>query len=120
MNRLSSFSYKVMAVILAWFAWLVPLGLHRVMMRRRYAWLHPVAYLSAMLANAIFFYITRNAELVRISVAQGVVPHIGQYTQVWLLSFTAAWAVLVIYDAIMIFSWSVNEPQVSDHDQAAQ
>jgi hypothetical protein len=122
MNRLSSFSNKVMAVILAWFAWLVPFGLHRVMMRRRYAWLHPVAFLSATLANTkFFFYTTENAELARLYIEQGVAsPHIGQYSHVWLLSFTIAWMGLVIYDAIAIFSWSASNTQVADHDQVAQ
>lgn len=132
-------TYKAVAIILAWFAWLVPLGLHRVMMRRRYAWLHPVAFLFATLAsNKFFFYTPANSELGRIFAEQGSTPHFSDFSNVWLLSFTLAWFVLVVYDAVEVFSWSVNNPhflvvdaqssssyikpreQVADHDQAAQ
>ena len=103
------FAYKSVAVLLAWFAWLVPLGLHRVMMRRRYAWLHPVAFLFATLAsNKFFFYTPANSELGRIFAEQGSTPHFSDFSHVWLLSFTFAWMLLVVYDAIMVFSWSVN------------
>lgn len=146
MNKYQPIIYKSIAILLAWFAWLVPLGLHRVMMRRRYAWLHPVAFLSATLASNQFFFRTpENAEVGRLFVEQGIAPHFGQFAHVWLLCFTIAWMLIVIYDAIMIFSWSVNdsyEPhklvaearrmassggwrkehheQVADHDQTAQ
>lgn len=146
MNKYQSIIYKSIAILLAWFAWLVPLGLHRVMMRRRYAWLHPVAFLSATLAsNQFFFHAPENAAVGRTFVEQGIAPHFGQFAHVWLLGFTIAWMLIVIYDAIMIFSWSVNNPhdldlvaeaqlsdtsgsargysksreQVADHDQAA-
>lgn len=124
MNKYQPLIYKTIAVILAWFAWLVPLGLHRVMMRRRYAWLHPVAFLFATMASNSFIYRPENLELGRIFAQEGVVAHVGQFAHVWLLSFTFAWMALVVYDAIMIFSWPVNNPQavgqVIDHDQAAQ
>lgn len=144
MKKYQEFAYKTVAIILAWFAWLAPLGLHRVMMRQRYAWLHPVAFLSATLAsNKFFFHTPENAELGRIFAEQGIAPHFGQFAHIWMLSFTIVWMLLVIYDAIMVFSWSVNKPhelvektrptggagsargyskpreQVADHDQAA-
>jgi hypothetical protein len=126
MNKYQPLIYKTIAVLLAWF---VPVGLHRLIMRRHYAWLQPLALLLATSASIqFFFYTPENAELARNFIEQGGVPHIGQYTHVWLLGFTAAWMALAIYDAIMIFSWTVNNPQaeavgvgqVVDHDQAAQ
>jgi len=120
MNRLSSFSYKAIAVIVAWFAWLIPLGLHRVMMRRCYAWLHPLAFLCATLASNEFFQ-----ELGGIVAAQDAVPRID-FSHAWLLSFSVAWFLLVVYDAIAVFSWSVKPEEVvahcavSDHGQVNQ
>jgi hypothetical protein len=123
MNKCQEFTYKTVAIIFAWFAWLIPLGLHRIMMRRRYAWLHPIAFLMATLASNQFFNAPENVELGRMFIEQGIASHFGQFSHNWLVSFTVAWMLLVIYDAIMIFSWSVNNPhvlQVADHDQAAQ
>lgn len=145
MNKYQELTYKTVAIIFAWFAWLIPLGLHRIMMRRRYAWLHPVAFLLATLvSNKFFFYTPANSELGRIFAEQGITPHFSDFSNVWLLSFTSAWFLLVVYDAIMVFSWPVHNPhvlvveaqfsgaadsargyikpreQVADHDQAAQ
>lgn len=116
MNKYQSIIYKTIAILLAWFAWLVPLGLHRIMMRRRYAWLHPLAFVGATLASNVFIYIPENLALGNILTPLGLRTLFDHLSHVWLLSFTFAWMVLVVYDAIAIFSWSVK----ADHDQAAQ
>lgn len=54
-SKVKNFSYKAVAVILAWFFWWVPLGLHRLWMRQKYWWLHPIFFLSAAIASNAFF-----------------------------------------------------------------
>lgn len=104
--RFPNIGYKTLAVILAWSAWIIPLGLHRVMMRRRYAWLHPVAFLFATLAsNKFFFHTPENSALGQIFAEQSSTPHFADFSNIWLLSFIVIWMLLVVYDAIMIFSW---------------
>ncbi|HUX62236.1 hypothetical protein [Sulfuricella sp.] len=118
-SKVKNFSYKAVAVILAWFFWWVPLGLHRLWMRQKYWWLHPIFFLSAAIASNAFFRSPENIDVVtRIYAATGYFPHLRDYSHLWLLCFTAGWIALIIYDALKVFSWPVpgaaKEEEASD------
>lgn len=108
LNQFQNLSHKAFAVILAWFFWWIPLGLHRLWMRQKFWWLHPIFFLSAALASNAFFRSPENIDVVtRIYAATGAFPRLGDYSNLWLLGFTAGWIVLVVYDALKVFSWPV-------------
>lgn len=108
LNQFQNLSHKAFAVILAWFFWWIPLGLHRLWMRQKFWWLHPIFFLSAALASNAFFRSPENIDVVtRIYAATGAFPHLSDYSHLWLLGFTAGWIVLIVYDAVQVFSWPI-------------
>ena len=108
MDRFNKFSHKAFAVVLAWFFWWIPLGLHRLWMRQKFWWLHPAFFVAAAVASNAFFRAPENIDVVaRIYAATGSFPRLGDYSNLWLLVFTAGWILLVVYDALKVFSWPV-------------
>ncbi len=88
-------------------------------MRQKFWWLHPIFFVSAAIASSSFFSSPENIDIVtRIYAATGVFPHLRDYSHLWLLGFTAGWIVLIVYDAMQVFSWpvpgAVKEGESSD------
>ncbi len=107
-DRFNKFSHKAFAVILAWFFWWMPFGLHRLWLRQKFWWLHSLFFLLATISSNLFFRSPENIDVVkRIYGATGAFPHLRDYSNIWLLGFTAAWIALVVYDAVKVFSWTV-------------
>lgn len=109
--------YRVTAVILAAVSWLIPLGLHRVMMRQKFWWMHPIAFLIATVACILFYFGTpANAEFARVCVERGTTMAFGDFVRgwdrSWLLIGVGAWMLLVMHDAVMVFFWSLPNKQV--------
>ncbi len=100
--------YRVAGAAIAIFLWWVPLGLHRIWMRQKFWWLHPLAFAFATLAGNHFFSLPKNIELVENAYQQtGQYPRLGQYEGKWLLIFTLVWLALVIHDIWKIWTWPV-------------
>lgn len=108
MDRFNKFSHKAFAVVLAWFFWWIPLGLHRLWMRQKFWWLHTLVFLLTTVTSNIFFRSPENVGVVTsIYATTGAYPHLSDYSNVWLLSFGVLWLALIAYDALKVFSWPV-------------
>jgi len=119
LNQFQNLSHKVFAVVLAWFFWWIPLGLHRLWMRQPYWWLHTLLFLLVTIASNIFFRSPENIEIARhLYTTTHRSPHLFDYSHTWLFGFAAAWIVLIAYDAVKVFSWPVpsasKESELSD------
>lgn len=119
MNFVNKQTYKAVAIALAWISWIVPFGFHRMMMRRKFWWIHPVAFLIATAACIIFFFDTpENVEFGRLYVEYGTLitisDFVGGWERQWLIGFAGLWMLLVVYDAIVIFTWHLPEEKSKD------
>ena len=113
--RFFRISRKPLAVILAWFFWWVPIGLHRIVMRQKYWWVHTVLFVTATSASTKFFYNSYNIKIGRHFMDTGVVPPLGTYANTWLLVFGAIWFLFVFYDQLAVFFWP-SPDRSADHE----
>jgi TM2 domain-containing membrane protein YozV len=101
---------RIIAVILAWFFFWIPVGLHRLWMRQKYWWVHTILFVSSTVASTIFLHLQGiNALAFRqIYEKTGRAPHFYDYSHTWLLLFNVAWMAFVLYDCVKVFSWTVE------------
>lgn len=104
---------KPLAVILAWFFWWVPLGLHRLVMRQKYWWAHTVCWALTTYASTRFLFDQQNIRIAQQYAESGLVPPIGQYANTWLLPFAALWMIVVLYDLIAVFFFRLPNVRTS-------
>ena len=118
MNRFHKLSHKVFGVLLAYSLIGTVFGLHRLWMRQKYWYLHPLAFVVYMAASNRF--IALNADSARQIMAKtNNYPHFFDYSSLWLLLVGLGWIVFIIYDCVMVWSWPVPVPVQSSPEMEA-
>lgn len=106
---------KPLAVVLAWLLWWIPLGLHRIVMRQKYWWVHTVFGVLTSAASYRFMHDPRNLDLGLRYIETGIQPSLSQYAHVWLLLVGVPWFLVVIYDQLSVFWWRLPDQSGSAH-----
>lgn len=104
---------KLTAVILAWLFWWIPLGLHRLVMRQKYWWVHTLLFVTATSASFKFFHGAYNIKLGRGYMETGIAPPLGTYANTWLLVFAALWMLVIFYDLIAVFFFRLPDGRIN-------
>lgn len=105
-DRFHKLSHKAFGVLLAFSIVGTVLGLHRLWMRQKWWWIHPLVFVAYVIASNEF--VALNAEPARQYMEKtNSYPHIGDYSHLWLLLVGLGWIVFVLYDCCMVWSWSM-------------
>ncbi len=106
---------KPLAIVLAWLFWWIPLGLHRIVMRQKYWWVHTLLFVTTTAASFKFYHSAYNLKLGRHYMETGIAPPLGTYANTWLLVFGLIWFLVVVYDQLAVLFWPSPDRSV-DHD----
>lgn len=104
---------KPLAIVLAWLFWWIPIGLHRLVMRQKYWWVHTLLAVTASAASFRFYHHAYNLKLGRGYMETGIVPPLGTYANTWLLVFAALWLIVVLYDLIAVFFFRLPDGRLN-------
>lgn len=101
-DRFHRLARKAIGVALAYSGIGAVLGLHRLWMRQKWWWVHPLAFAAYLLASNRFFVLNGPyfAEA-----ARHYPPHLGGYAHAWLLLVAAGWMLFVLHDWVMVWFW---------------
>lgn len=117
MDRFHKSSHKAFGVLLAFSIVGTVMGLHRLWMRQKWWWIHPLVFVAYVVAGTQFLAL--NADFARQYMAKthGFL-HLGDYSHLWLLLFGFGWIAFIFYDCIMVWTWPVLE-QPSPEEEGA-
>lgn len=106
MDRFHKLSHKAFGVLLAFSMVGTVLGLHRLWMRQKWWWVHPLVFVAYVVAGTQFLALNADSARQHMEKTHSFL-HLGDYSHLCLLLFGLGWIAFVLYDCIMVWTWPV-------------